>query len=254
MPSDAQEFEKYDLQGPYHWRQMQPSLKRFNAGLAARYHHALALVKSCCQPEKIASIIDIGCGDGYFTNELAKLFPNASVTGYDFSKTGIKLATEHCTCKNISIRLGDAFAGETTNVSLITAADVIEHIDDYRLFLRRCNAALKTNGWLLLSTPIRIKEIPDDKYHVHEFFPSELATEVINAGFRIRAQAKSHDYRILENYGRRFSLLGIGRMRLGKYITNFRAIVLKKNPFAAANTDLPTMQYILAEKSVELSS
>ncbi len=248
MTRSHQEFRKYDAQGAYHWKQMRPTLRRFNAGLAARYQRALSLVSLHCKPENTVSILDIGCGDGYFTSQLAALFPNARVDGYDFSDTGISLARKMSKVNNLIFHVGDAFGNNRADLSLITATDVIEHLDDYQGFLGRCHAALAVKGLLLLSTPIRIKEKPDDPYHVHEFFKEELAAEVSHAGFQLKAHTISHDYKILENYGKRYSFLGIGRMRLGKYRANFDAIVLGRNPFASENGKLPTMQYMIAEK------
>lgn len=247
LNSSHQEFGKYDAQGAYHWKQMRPSLRRFNAGLAARYELALSLVKARGVLDATASILDIGCGDGYFTSKLAEMFPQAQVDGYDFSSTGVELARQMSKVSNVNFHVGDAFA-TAKQYNLISATDVIEHLDDHHEFLARCHNSLATGGLLLLSTPVRIKEKPDDPYHVHEFFCNELVEEVSAVGFQVQVHLTSHDYRVLENYGRRHSFLGIGRMRLGKYRANFQSLVLNRNPFAEINPPLPTMQYLIAEK------
>src|SRR6476659_3424673 len=40
----------------------------------------------------VASILDVGCGEGTITWELAKFFPQAHTTGIDFSVSGINCA------------------------------------------------------------------------------------------------------------------------------------------------------------------
>lgn len=242
-----QEFTKYDEQGPYHWKQMRPSLRRFNAGLAARYQVSMALIEDCTQQKNIRSILDIGCGDGYFTSLLAKRFPEARVRGFDFSETAIKFARQMCPQKNAEFAVGDAFA-DTEHYDLVVATDVIEHVFDAGQFVTACVAKFTPGGGgLFLSTPVRIKEIPDDPFHEHEFFFNELENFVGEQGLKCLAHLASHDFSILENYGKRHSFLGLGKMRLGKYNANFRANYLNKNPFAAQDCVLPTMQYLYAE-------
>lgn len=40
------------------------------------------------------SILDVGCGGGWFTRKLAESFPNARVTGQDFSEETVTAANE----------------------------------------------------------------------------------------------------------------------------------------------------------------
>lgn len=243
---DHQEFTKYDEQGAYHWKQMRSSLRRFNAGLAARYEVAMQIIELGAGQKNINSILDIGCGDGYFTSLLAKRFPESRVRGFDFSATAIKFAHQMSKLRNVEFSLGDAFAA-ADQYDLIVATDVIEHVYDAGLFLDNCRARLGSGGGLFLSTPIRIKEIPDDRFHVHEFFYNELESLLVQHGFQCKSHSVSHDFSILEAYSKRHSFFGMGKMRLGKYKTNFLANYLNRNPFAAKNCTLPTMQYLYAE-------
>lgn len=99
-----------------------------------------------------------------------------------------------------------------------------------------------------MSTPIRCKEFPDDKYHVHEFFYKELEVFCKNFKFEVVEHCSSHDYCFLEKYGRRLNLLGIGKIRFYKYYYNSLAIYLNKNVFEGIECSLPTMQYILLRR------
>jgi 2-polyprenyl-3-methyl-5-hydroxy-6-metoxy-1,4-benzoquinol methylase len=247
--SAHQEFNKYEQQGPYHWHQMRQSLKRFNAGLAARYEVSTRILRKRCMSSDVRTVVDIGCGDGYFTNRLGEMFPSGKVRGFDFSNLGVEYACRMANAKNVSFLAGDAFDGGLTGVDLLTATDVIEHVYDAEVFLQRCRSLLSDNGAIFLSTPIRIKEVPDDPYHVREFFLGELKALVESCGFAVIEQAVSHDHALLEKYGRRHSVLGMGKMRIGKYGMNFSSIVLGRNPFVIGQCTLPTMQYLFAVRS-----
>src|SRR5690242_11922170 len=66
------------------------------------------------------NIIDIGCGGGIYTKELA-LMRASKVIGFDFSKKMLQAATENCaSVPNISFIHGDAhhmpFANETFDI------------------------------------------------------------------------------------------------------------------------------------------
>lgn len=242
-----QEFTKYDEQGAYHWKQMRCSLKRFNAGLAGRYEMAEQILRKHLLDFPANRILDIGCGDGYFTNILADVFSGAEVLGFDFSVTGIGYAKEMSRHPGIKFSVGDAFDSPGL-FDLIVVTDVIEHVPDAADFLRRCTNKLSDNGYIFCSTPIRIKEIPDDPFHIHEFFYGELESLMEDGGFKCLDHAVSHDYKILASYGKRYSIFGLGKMRLSKYKSNFLACFLKKNPFSKIVCELPTMQYLLAQK------
>lgn len=244
---DVQIFNKYKESGAYHWKQMKPSLKRFNAGLAARYEVALELLPP---PEDIRTILDIGCGDGYFSSRLAQQFKSAQIFAYDFDETGIELAKRQpvsLELGNLHFNVGDAFYGHK-DVSLIVATDVIEHVSDASAFLRKCFDTLRPSGYLLLSTPIRYKEFPDDKYHIREFFFTEFEKLTESSGFNILEHVATHDFIYVEKYGWRYSFFGVGKMRLMKYFYNALSMYLDKNPFKNRQGNLPTMQYLLARR------
>lgn len=240
-----QEFTKYDRQGAYHWHQMRRSIKRHNAGLAARYEICLDLLKDHA-PASVRNILDIGCGDGYFTCRLAELFPEAEVFGYDFAERGIQYARSLCPRKNVHFQLGDAFAS-TNEHDMVVATDVIEHVSDQFGFCSRMRDITRPGGICVISTPVRIKEIPDDPFHYRELFPGELKDLLEKAGLNIVATRFSHDYCVLSAYGKRFSLFGLGRMRLKKYWYNTLAL-MGLNPFSRPFSTLPTMQYVVCTR------
>ncbi|OGQ44307.1 MAG: hypothetical protein A3A85_01255 [Deltaproteobacteria bacterium RIFCSPLOWO2_01_FULL_42_9] len=247
MSQDIQQFDKYKEKGAYHWKEMRSGIKRFNAGLAARYEISKGIIFRNLSSPNI--IVDIGCGDGFFSATIAERYRSANIVGYDFDETAIRLANEkkeELGYKNLSFHRGDAF--EYKDVSLIVATDVIEHLNEPEDFMRRSFSMLVEGGYLFMSTPIRCKEFPDDKYHVHEFFYKELEDFCKSFKFEMVEHCSSHDYCFLEQYGKRFNLLGMGKMRFYKYYYNSLAIYLNKNVFEGMECGLPTMQYILLRR------
>ena len=87
MPQQAQE-DQYSF--PYHYL---PSWSAKGLILARywpwgyRYLGGLMLVLDQLQPYRFASLIDIGCGDGRFLREAAKVYPDAHLLGVDYSLT-----------------------------------------------------------------------------------------------------------------------------------------------------------------------
>ncbi|SDZ02686.1 class I SAM-dependent methyltransferase [Bacillus sp. 166amftsu] len=98
------------------------------------------------------SIIDIGCGGGIYTKELA-LMGASNVVGFDFSKKMLQAAIENCdSIQNISFIHGDAhhmpFANETFDIVISRA--VVHHLQDVPKFLQEASRILKKNGMLIL--------------------------------------------------------------------------------------------------------
>jgi len=245
----AQKFNKYKEKGAYHWRELENNLKRYNAGLAGRYNISANIIFQNCRNPNL--IIDIGCGDGVFTVWLAKFYKNSTVIGFDTDETAIKLAkekTSKLSFTNLSFVCGNAF-DYAKEADLIVATDVIEHLYNPIEFMIHCFNILTHGGYLFLSTPIRHKEFPDDKYHIREFFYKELEAFSKSSGFSIVEHQHSHDYCFIEKYIKRIKFIGIGKIRLYKYIYNLCAIYFGKNVFERKECRLPTMQYLLVEKN-----
>ncbi|KEK23705.1 class I SAM-dependent methyltransferase [Bacillus gaemokensis] len=130
------------------------------------------------------NVIDIGCGGGIYTKELALMGAN-NVVGFDFSKEMLQAAKENCnTFKNISFIHGDAhhttFANETFDIVISRA--VIHHLQDTPKFLKEASRILKKNGLLILQDrTIEDCTIPGSPEHIRGYFfsvyPKLIQTE-----------------------------------------------------------------------------
>jgi ubiquinone/menaquinone biosynthesis C-methylase UbiE len=121
------------------------------------------------------SVLDIGCGAGYGTAELAKIAHR--VTGADTSLDALRYARDHYTAPNVQFLQASATALPFPDFSfdLAAAFEVIEHVDNFRAMLTEAHRVLRSNGVLLVSTPNRLyyaesrAEHGPNPFHTHEF-------------------------------------------------------------------------------------
>src|SRR6266545_7666178 len=99
-------------------------------------------------------ILDIGCGAGLLSEPLARI--GAKVVGADPSETNIKMAQVHAQQSDLAIDYRPvtaedlADAGERFDVVL--AMEVVEHVADVPLFVKRCAEMVKPGGLMITAT------------------------------------------------------------------------------------------------------
>lgn len=101
-------------------------------------------------------VIDIGCGGGIYTKELA-LMGAKNVVGLDFSKEILQAAKENCNAfPNISFIHGDAHNIPYPNESfdLVISRAVIHHLQDVPTFIREASRILKKTVYLFYKTEL----------------------------------------------------------------------------------------------------
>lgn len=118
-------------------------------------------------------VIDIGCGGGIYTKELA-LMGAKNVVGLDFSKEILQAAKENCNAfPNISFIHGDAHNIPYPNESfdLVISRAVIHHLQDVPTFIREASRILKKDGILILQDrTIEDCTIPGSPEHIRGYF------------------------------------------------------------------------------------
>ena len=90
------------------------------------------------------TVLDIGCFDGGFLDQFKGL--------YDCS--GIEIHAEACQRaekKGVTI-IGHDFSETAGQFAMVTAFDVIEHVDNPLLFINQCLDSVSPNGYVLISS------------------------------------------------------------------------------------------------------
>ena len=94
-PSVRQELQDDEYWFPYHYvAQFRDQFRHFFLDTwAINYASTIEYLIARMAGETYPRIVDIGCGDGRFSRELALAFPQSSITGIDYSKRAVSLAS-----------------------------------------------------------------------------------------------------------------------------------------------------------------
>ena len=119
-------------------------------------------------------VLDAGCGTGYGTACLGRLA--ASALGFDISEDAIAFASRHYG-KQAGFRTGSAeqFPEEDGGFEMVTAFEVIEHLQNWPKLIEEANRVLTGDGLFLVSTPNKAYYAETrggsgpNPFHVHEF-------------------------------------------------------------------------------------
>jgi 2-polyprenyl-3-methyl-5-hydroxy-6-metoxy-1,4-benzoquinol methylase len=100
-----------------------------------------------------AEYIDMGCGDGELTSKCATKIFTQNISGTDLVLEKLIEADAHRNIKIYNRELGKPMDYlESNSFDVITANQVIEHLDDTDTFLKECYRILKPGGYLIIST------------------------------------------------------------------------------------------------------
>jgi 2-polyprenyl-6-hydroxyphenyl methylase/3-demethylubiquinone-9 3-methyltransferase len=91
-------------------------------------------------------ILDVGCGAGFLTNELA--LAGHKVTGVDLSETSLSVAGMHDKTKTVTYKVADAYELPFSDASfdVLCAMDFLEHVEDPARAIKEFSRVLKPGG------------------------------------------------------------------------------------------------------------
>jgi SAM-dependent methyltransferase len=129
-------------------------------------------------------VLDAGCGAGYGSAELARTA--ASVLGIDRAAEAIAFARAQYPAPNLRFEAADcsALPAPDGSIDLVVAFEVIEHLQDWRAFLREARRVLAPAGQFIVSTPNKRYYSESrggsgpNPFHVHEFEFEEFRAEL----------------------------------------------------------------------------
>ncbi len=95
-------------------------------------------------------ILDVGCGDGFLTKEIARHYDK--VVGIDGSADKINIARQYAPEVEFHVSLFEEFEYDMEFDSIIMI-NILEHVDDPILFLKRAKDFLNPDGEVIVFVP-----------------------------------------------------------------------------------------------------
>lgn len=130
------------------------------------------------------SLIDVGCGDGKFLDEVYNKYPHKLLFGIDYSKRAIQYAI--LMNPNLRYICGDISEGEfvKNQFDVVTLIEVLEHISPHYIdnFIKALHNLTKTEGSLIITVPT--KNIKTYEKH-YQHFDLDTLIEIFEPFYRI---------------------------------------------------------------------
>ena len=145
-----------------------------------------SFVKEICDQvkDRRAHILDVGCGTGA---NLVLLSEFGEAEGVDVSPDALAFCRERG-LDNVRLGAAEALPYEDNEFDLVTALDVVEHIDDDVAGLREMRRVLRPGGRVLLFVPtfMFLWGLQDEvSHHRRRYRLNELRQAVTAAGFEV---------------------------------------------------------------------
>ena len=143
-------------------------------------------------------ILDLGCGQGHITAQMHDSFPNAEVSGLDYSVSAIEYAVSRF--QNIDFVAANAYHPPyaPSYFDVVVCNNLWEHVPDPCCLLAALSDVLKPGGHVVISTPsrYRIENLLkvalgrpvhfNSKLHVTEYSVGQVKEQLAHGGFRCR--------------------------------------------------------------------
>jgi len=223
-------FNKYQQRSTsYHWQQISRSIFNFNAFVQARYQQVVDLIPKT----KNQKILDIGCGDGVLLSLIYQK-TNSKITGIDSDKDSLKSAKLIFRQMKISAKFIRASAYQlpfkVNQFDIVIAAEIIEHLNNPNKLLSEMARVIKPDGKAIITTPIKLTTVPEDKMHVQEFTKNDFKN-LLNQYFKKVIITASHPACLTKLYT--LTLFKIAKFHFDpfRWIINIFVLLTGLNPF-----------------------
>jgi 2-polyprenyl-6-hydroxyphenyl methylase/3-demethylubiquinone-9 3-methyltransferase len=110
-------------------------------------------LRSSNKPLKNIDILDIGCGGGLLSEPMCRM--GANVVGIDASKKNINVAKYHAKKNKLKIRYICTYPENLKideKFDVILNMEIVEHVNDVKLFVRETSKLLKKDGLMFFAT------------------------------------------------------------------------------------------------------
>ncbi|MBF04131.1 MAG: SAM-dependent methyltransferase [Flavobacterium sp.] len=147
------------------------------------------------------NILDLGCGNGWFSNQLASVSPNHFVIGLDVNSLELEQATRVFKKKNLQFVYGDIFKiphSFLEKFDIIVLNGVIQYFSDFDIVISTLQSFLKPNGEIhIIDSPFYEKEeIQNAKKRTRDYYTNLGFPEMANHYFH-HTYPKISTYKIL---------------------------------------------------------
>lgn len=186
-------------------------------------------------------ILDVGCGDGFFL-ELLRDLGFQRLSGIDLSEPMLRRAR----MKGLKVNKGNIYdIKNIQDYDVILLMDVLEHLEQPKLGLKKLYNALKTNGILFLNIPVcdsiskrvirlifsktRAKQMKNwDETHIGSYSRKEVIDMLKETGFNIlEAKRLSNPFPIIGRFSRTVALF-LQQFTFFGFFGDFLTIVARK--------------------------
>lgn len=133
------------------------------------------------------TLLEVGCGTGFVLQGLRRAFPHLAITASDALPGGLETARQRV--PDAEIRQQDARAVEdVARFDVACAFDVIEHVVEDDVVLRRLHAAVVPGGGLIVTVPQHQwlwSDADEYAHHVRRYSRRQLQDRIETAGFEV---------------------------------------------------------------------
>lgn len=166
------EYEKmYNLEDHYWWFQ-------------GRKYIILDLMNNFINKKDSLNILDIGCGTGMLLSELSRF---GEPIGLDFSPLALAFCRKRG-IKDLMRASVDDLPIKNNSIDIITAFDLIEHIEDDKKLCNSIFDICKNDGYFILTVPayqFLWSKHDESLYHYRRYTKKQIEDMLTKAGFKI---------------------------------------------------------------------
>ncbi|HKM16166.1 MAG TPA: malonyl-ACP O-methyltransferase BioC [Marinospirillum sp.] len=162
--------------------------------------------------KKIENWLDIGCGTGYFCQQLLEKWPNAQGIGLDLAEGMLQFSRLHCPAINYVCADAEHLPLADNSQDLVFSSLAVQWCSDFSSVLNEVQRVLKPNGLLLFSS------VADGS--LMELKQSWQAVDGVKSTARVNAFRSFSDYQKLINS----SNLAIEQLHCNQHVYHYKKV------------------------------
>lgn len=122
------------------------------------FSQELSLYYTMPQWHDAKSVLDVGCGNGYYLRRLANEFPDKTYLGVDISSELLNIAERESLGSNVSFQMGDLFSVEG-QYDCVVMRLLLQHLDDIPRVFGHLTEVIRPGGIAVVidaNDPVRV--------------------------------------------------------------------------------------------------